>query len=102
MDIAATLAQPNWGKLAADYSEQLTAGAVNVAAAAAIFIVGLFVSDFAARGVRRLAERNATVDTTLGAFFSSVVRYALMAFVLLAVLNRFGVQTTSIVAVLGA
>ena len=35
-------------------------------------------------------------------FLGSVARYVVMAFVLIAVLNRFGVETASIVALLGA
>jgi len=35
-------------------------------------------------------------------FFGSIARYIIMAFVFIAVLGRFGVETTSIVAMLGA
>jgi small conductance mechanosensitive channel len=55
-----------------------------------------------ASGVRRAAKRHPRIDDTLAAFFASLVRYGLMALVIIAVLDRFGVQTTQIIAVLGA
>ncbi|WP_019959892.1 mechanosensitive ion channel family protein [Woodsholea maritima] len=76
--------------------------AINVGLAALIFVVGMFIAGFASRMVRRAAERNPRIDKTLSSFFSSVVKYAIMAVVFISVLNRFGVQTTSIVAALGA
>jgi small conductance mechanosensitive channel len=102
MSASRTLAPPDWEAIATAYTKPLIDGAPNVAAAAVIFVVGLFASDIAARGVRRLAERNPNVDTTLGVFFASIVRYGILAFVILAVLNRFGVQTASLIAVMGA
>ena len=38
----------------------------------------------------------------LAGFFSSIVRYAILTVTILAVLSQFGVQTTSLIAVLGA
>jgi len=38
----------------------------------------------------------------LTGFFSSLVKYVILAFTVVAVLNRFGIETTSLVAVLGA
>jgi small conductance mechanosensitive channel len=42
------------------------------------------------------------MDATLKPFLSSLARYAIIAITLVAVLARLGVQTTSIIAVLGA
>jgi small conductance mechanosensitive channel len=52
--------------------------------------------------MKRLSRQHPRIDDTLAAFFSWIVRYGLMGFVVVAVLNRFGVATTSIVAVIGA
>jgi len=38
----------------------------------------------------------------LGNFFGNLVRYLILTITFLAVLSRFGIETTSIVAVLGA
>lgn len=42
------------------------------------------------------------IDATLQGFFGSIARYMVLAFTLLAVLAEFGVQTASLIAVLGA
>lgn len=84
------------------YGEMVIAAAFNVVAAALILIVGLWVSSWAANAMRKLARTHPRIDDTLAAFFSWIVRYGLMGFVAIAVLNRFGVATTSIVAVVGA
>src|SRR5262249_61473704 len=52
--------------------------------------------------MRKFSRRHPRIDDTLAAFFAWLVRYALIGLVIVAVLNRFGVATTSIVAVLGA
>jgi small conductance mechanosensitive channel len=84
------------------YGEHVVAAALNVVAAALILIVGLWVSSWAAGAMRKLARTHPRIDDTLAAFFSWIVRYGLMGFVAVAVLNQFGVATTSIVAVIGA
>ena len=75
---------------------------INVAFATVILIVGFLIAGAAGRTVRKLAERNSRIDKTLASFFSSLVRYAILAVVAIAVLTRFGVETTSLVAALGA
>ncbi|MGE0828539.1 MAG: mechanosensitive ion channel family protein [Hyphomonadaceae bacterium] len=92
----------SWEQIAERYADQLIAGALNVLAAAAILIIGLWIAGFAARSVRRAAKRNPRIDYTLASVLASIVRYAIIAIVLLAVLHRFGVETTSIVALFGA
>jgi small conductance mechanosensitive channel len=47
-------------------------------------------------------NRTPQVDDTLKPVIASVVRYTILVFVLVAVLAQFGVQTTSIIALLGA
>jgi small conductance mechanosensitive channel len=76
--------------------------ALRVAFAALILGVGLWFAYFVSRIVRRHASRHPHVDTTLGSFFALVIRYAIIAIVLIAVLQKFGVETTSLVAMLGA
>ena len=70
--------------------------------AALIFIVGLIVAGSIRKAVRGAVRKNEKIDDTLGGFFASMAYYAILAIVLIAVLNRFGVETTSLVAALGA
>lgn len=86
----------------ARYGGAVVVGAFNVLTALAILIAGLWITGWLAGAVRRIAGRHPRIDSTLAAFFASIVRYGLMAFVLIAVLARFGVETTQLVAVLGA
>ncbi len=74
----------------------------NILAAMAIVTIGFIVSAWANRRITLLAKRHARLDATLFNFFGSLARYAILGFTFLFVLNTFGVQTTSFVAVIGA
>jgi small conductance mechanosensitive channel len=76
--------------------------ALNIALALVILIVGFMIAGAASRGVRKASERNSRIDPTLASFFASIVKYAILAVVIIAVLGRFGVQTTSLAAAFGA
>lgn len=78
--------------------------AVNLTVAALILIAAVFVSRWASKGVYEgLSRLRATRhDRTLPDFFSQVVRWAILIIGFVMVLQRLGVQTTSIIAVLGA
>ncbi len=67
-----------------------------------IVALGLTVSGLIGRRIRRLGEKHKRLDDTLFNFLSNIARYAVLAFTALFVLNTFGVQTTSVVAVIGA
>jgi small conductance mechanosensitive channel len=54
------------------------------------------------RRIRKLAENHHSLDKTLFQFLGNIARYTVLAFTALFVLNTFGIQTTSIIAVLGA
>ncbi|WP_192022153.1 mechanosensitive ion channel family protein [Shewanella sp. WPAGA9] len=77
-------------------------GGINVLLAALILIVGLYVANKASAIINKIGESYDKLDNTLFRFLGSVAKYVLLAFVAIAVLNRFGVQTASIVALLGA
>lgn len=75
--------------------------AVNVVAAIAIVIVGMIVARVVSNGVNRVM-RARQIDATVADFLSAMLRYAIIAFTLIAALGRVGVQTASVIAVLGA
>ena len=78
------------------------AWATNILLAIRILIVGFWFAGRVGRAIRNVGERNERLDDTLFRFLGSVAKYVILAFVAIAVLNRFGVETTSIVALLGA
>jgi small conductance mechanosensitive channel len=81
--------------------DTLINGGTNVALAGLTLLAGLMFSGFVRKTIRRLAMGNERIDDTLGNFFASLAYYAIMAMVLIAVLDRFGVETASLVAMLG-
>ena len=69
--------------------------------ALAVFLIGRVVAGWARRTLRRVLDRS-ELDATLVPFMTGLLYYALMAFVIIAALGMVGVQTTSVIAVLGA
>ncbi len=67
-----------------------------------ILWIGLKIANWAANFVRKQAVKAPNVDETLANFFASIVKYSITAMVLIAVISKLGVQTTSLVAMLGA
>jgi len=75
---------------------------INVLMALAILIIGIWIAGSVQKLVVNGSKRSKHLDDTLFKFLGSVARYVILAFVFLAVLNRFGIETTSIVAMFGA
>ena len=67
-----------------------------------ILVIGWWIASWAERAVRRLLDGQSRIDATLTSVMASVVRYAILIVVLVAVLGQLGIQTTSILAALGA
>ncbi|MBL4616224.1 MAG: mechanosensitive ion channel [Robiginitomaculum sp.] len=114
MKLTNITAQPITNALGVNTQELLSKETVNniieraidtgtsVALAAAIFIVGLIVAGSVRKAIAKSSDKSKRIDTTLANFFASIAYYGIMAVVVISVLGRFGVQTTSLVAALGA
>lgn len=89
-------------KVATNVVETMTAYGMSVIGAVVILMAGWIVAGLAQRGILKATARSPRIDDTLGSFFAGAIRYAVLAFTITAVLARFGVQTASIIAVLGA
>lgn len=74
---------------------------LQVVGAIAVLIIGRWIAGMMRKAARRGLERTKT-DATLVQFVSSLIYYIILAVVLIAVLGLFGIETTSLVAVLGA
>src|SRR5690606_27441752 len=74
----------------------------NLALTLAILVLGWAASSFAGRSVQKLAARSPKVDPTIVPMVYTVTVWSIRIFVIIAVLARFGVQTASIIAMLGA
>ena len=67
-----------------------------------ILVVGYYGASWAARGTRSLLTRANHNDMTMVPIAGNAVRYGILIFVFIAALGQLGVQTTSVLAVLGA
>lgn len=81
--------------------EQIIHFGVNILAALAIFLIGRFIAKIVSRFIEDALIR-AQFDKTLAAFGRNLVFYGSMTFVVIASLNKLGVETSSFIAVVGA
>ena len=81
--------------------DMLSTWGMQVLGALALLIFGYWAAGRAGRVTRRALERG-KVDPQLVPFFAQAVHYFVLAVVVIAVLQLFGIQTTSLVAVIGA
>lgn len=75
---------------------------VNVVSALIILIVGWIIANWVKGYIRKKGDASPRLDDTLTRLFAKTAKVLIMAFVIMAVLGRFGVQTASFVAMLGA
>ncbi len=67
----------------------------------AIFVIGRFIAKMVTKGVGKLMERSA-LDPMLTKFLGNILYAILLTFVIIATIGALGVQTASLVAVIGA
>jgi len=75
--------------------------ALNFAMAIVIFIVGRFIAKILTNLFKKILDRS-EIDETLKIFLGNVIYGLLLIVVVLAALNKLGVETTSFVAILAA
>jgi small conductance mechanosensitive channel len=80
----------------------IVSNALNVLGAILILLIGLWLAAKADQFVVRMLSRAPHFDAMLKTFFGSLARYLVLTVTVLAVLSQFGIQTTSLIAVLGA
>lgn len=92
------------GKSVADILtlESLASAAGSLLGAITILVVGWILSAWVQGRIVKLSKKNKHLDDMLFEFLASIARYFIMGFTILFVLNTFGVQTTSVVAIIGA
>lgn len=74
----------------------------NGAKALVVLILGWIVAAAVSRSVRRRVNASERIDNTIGNFLASIVRWLILAIVAIMILNLFGIEATSLVAMLGA
>jgi len=81
--------------------ELLISYAINLTFSTLIIITGLFISKIISHGVHQVLITR-RIDATIAGFLSALIRYIIITFALIAALGKIGVQTTSVIAILGA
>ena len=74
---------------------------INIVMALAIFIVGKFIVNILVNVAKKLMDK-AKVDNILVNFIASIIKTVLLLFVVVAALDQLGVDTTSMIALIGA
>lgn len=87
-------------------SEELTALVVShglsLIGAVLILIIGYTIAGWASKRIRNSAIKSEKFDNTLAPVFGQTVKVVILIITILAVLGQFGVETASIIAILGA
>lgn len=74
---------------------------ISIVMAIAIFIIGKYVSGILVKFAKKLMVK-ANVDNILVNFIGSIIKTVLLLFVVIAALDQLGVNTTSMIALIGA
>ncbi|MGV8995513.1 MAG: mechanosensitive ion channel family protein [Parvibaculaceae bacterium] len=80
----------------------IMAYSINAMSAIVILLVGIWFAGRAGNWVGATFRRVPNLDGALGSLFGSLLRYLVLLVTALAVLGKFGIDTTSLIAVLGA
>ncbi|MEA9391719.1 small-conductance mechanosensitive channel MscS [Acerihabitans sp. TG2] len=75
--------------------------AVNIVAAIVILVAGMIIARVVSGTVNKIMKAR-HIDITVADFISAIIRYAVIIFTIIAALGRIGVQTASLIAVIGA
>ena len=75
--------------------------AMNTVIAIVIFVIGRIAARAISNGIRRLMNAQ-KVDQILESFVGNLSYWLLMTFVIIAAINQLGIQTTSLIAIMGA
>lgn len=84
-----------------DFFEYIVANSFDILFAIVIFFVGKFLAKKISKFTSRVLKRS-NVEKTVAKFLENIIFYTLLIVVILAALNKLGVQTTSFIAILGA
>jgi len=85
-----------------EMASQLLDYAVALLTGLGTLIIGIFISSRLGRATRKLVDKTQRISNTLAPVAGSTVRYAGIVLTLVIALGQIGVETTSLIAVLGA
>jgi small conductance mechanosensitive channel len=74
----------------------------NTITALIVLIIGWTIAGLVARMIRRRVFASETLDNTIGSFAASIVRWIILLITGIAIMGLFGIEATSLVAIMGA
>ncbi|MCI2397766.1 mechanosensitive ion channel domain-containing protein [Aliiroseovarius subalbicans] len=80
----------------------LQANLINILFVIVIAVIAYWIAGVVKSVILRIGKSQPSLDETLFHFLGSIARYGVMIFAGIIILDRFGIQTTSLVAILGA
>jgi small conductance mechanosensitive channel len=91
----------NTGEMATKVYEYIVTYGMNVLAAILIYIIGRWLAGIISRFIERMMLKG-KADKTLAGFVRNISFVVILIFVIIAALNKLGIHTTSLVAIIGA
>ena len=91
----------SWGELWNDIQTTGIDLLINIVTAIVIFIVGRMIARAITSGAHKLMQSQDT-DKILESFLGNLVYWAMMTFVIIASISSLGIETTSLIAIMGA
>ncbi len=91
-----------YGAAAAELVDLSVKYGLSLVTAIAILAVGYYLAGWVSRTIRKRLGAIDRIDPTLVPVVAQITRYAILVFTIILVLAEFGIQTTSIIAMLGA
>jgi small conductance mechanosensitive channel len=88
--------------MAAEWGPVILGYSLNILGALVILVVGWIVANWLSKKVYVAVGKSGKIDDTIAKFVRQIVKILIIIVTLLAVLGQFGIETTSIIAVLGA
>ncbi len=74
---------------------------VNIVSALLTLVIGIFIARMVSNAIHKIMLKK-QVDGIVASFTSNMTKYLILAFVTVAALSRVGIQTASLVAIIGA
>lgn len=91
----------DWSGLWQTVQSALSGFGLQLLLAIVIFYIGRIIARVVTKGLRKMMQAK-KVDKILESFVCNLVYWAMMAFVIIAAMGQIGIQTTSLIAVMGA
>lgn len=95
---ASSMSQTSWETIVSLF----TSYGLRVVGAVLMLIAGYIAAGWLARTVSKACQRSQKIDSGLSSILSKMTRIGVLAFTIVSILNQFGFETTSLIALVGA